>query len=82
MMVTLCREDLLNALLTARASGTRSSCSGQPGQRDSLSQAWPEKQFGHQFVHNLDAADVQLALSPDRELLCVLTPLGRLCVFS
>ena len=65
MMVTLCREDLLNALLTAHASSTRSSCSvvgWQPGQRDSLSQAWPEKQFGHQFVHNLDAADVQLAL--------------------
>ncbi len=65
MMVTLCREDLLNALLTARATGTRSSCSvvaWQPGQRDSLSQAWPEKLFGHQFVHNLDAADVQLAL--------------------
>ena len=65
VMVTLCREDLLNALLTARASSTRSSCcvvGWQPGQRDSLSQAWPEKQFGHQFVHDLSVADVQLAL--------------------
>ncbi len=42
VMVTLCREDLLNALLTARASSTRSSCcvvGWQPGQRDSSSQA-------------------------------------------
>jgi hypothetical protein len=65
VMVTLCREDLLNALLTARASSTRSSCcvvGWQPGQRDSLSQAWPEKQFGHQFIHDLSVADVQLAL--------------------
>ena len=65
MMISVCREDLLNALLTARASGTRSGCSvvgWQTVQRVSSSQAWPVKQFGHQFAHNLDTFDVQLAL--------------------
>ena len=65
MMVYVCREDLLKALLTARESGTRSGCSvvgWQPVQRVSLSQASPVKQFGHQFAHNLEEIDVQLAL--------------------
>ena len=63
MMVSVCREDLLNALLTAVFS--RSGCSvvgRQLVRRDSVSQPWPAKHFGHQFVHKLDAYDVQLAL--------------------
>ena len=64
-MVSVCREDLLDALLTARASGTRSGCSvvsWQMVQHVSSSQAWPAKQFGLRFAHASDGFDVQLAL--------------------
>ena len=67
MMVAICRQDLLNALLSARACGMRSNCSvvgWQPVLSTGLSQAWPEQQFGYQFAvgHDLDSFDVQLAL--------------------
>ncbi len=65
MIVYICREDLLNALLSAGACGMRSNClvvGWQPVQFASLSQAWPAQQFGYQFAHNLDTFDVQLAL--------------------
>jgi hypothetical protein len=67
MMVCLCREDLLNALLSARACGMRSNCSvvgWQPVLSTGLSQGWPEQQFGYKFAvgHDLDSFDVQLAL--------------------
>ena len=67
MMVSLCREDLLNALLSARACGMRSNCSvvgWQPVLSTGLSQGWPEQQFGYKFAvgHDLDSFDIQLAL--------------------
>ncbi len=64
-MVSVSREDLLDALLTARASGTRSGCSvvsWQMVQHASSSQAWPAKQFELRFAHALDGFEVQLAL--------------------
>ncbi len=67
MMVCICREDLLNALLSARACGMRSNCSvvgWQQVQSAGLSQVWPVQQFGYHFAvgHDLDTFDVQLAL--------------------
>ncbi len=59
--VCVCREDLLEALLIARVTGTRSGCSvvgWQLVQRVG-SQAWPVWQFGLPSAHAFD--DVQLA---------------------
>ena len=67
MMVCLCREDLLNALLSACACGMRSHCSvvgWQQVQSAGLSQVWPVQQSGYLFAvgHDLDTFDVQLTL--------------------
>ncbi len=59
--VCVCREDLLEALLIARVTGTRSGCSvvgWQLVQRVG-SQAWPVRQFGLLSAHQFN--DVQLA---------------------
>ncbi len=62
---SVCREDLLSAILTAGRSNSwagRSAVSWQHMQPNSASQPWPAKGFGHQSS-SLDAFDIQLALS-------------------